>query len=158
MDALITDIILVWLIDQLFFFCVFFFFGSAASICACVHFEVLIISVVSNLISIHSKFQGFIFVCFFIPPPVTDGSHVQQEQNQWDKCLSLEYRGFISLENPRLVKLHLQTKKGKKCLGTLSSLIRINYTSRYWRYMKCCSLLFGMERETIFCCEIKRSQ
>lgn len=25
MDALITDIILVWLIDKLFFFCVFFF-------------------------------------------------------------------------------------------------------------------------------------
>ena len=40
MDALITDIILVWLIDKLFFF-LFFFSGSAASICVCVDWKFL---------------------------------------------------------------------------------------------------------------------
>lgn len=39
MDALITDIILVWLIDKLFFFV--FFSGSAASICVCVDWKFL---------------------------------------------------------------------------------------------------------------------
>lgn len=95
------------------------------------------------------KVLGFHFILFFIPRLSLMALMYNRDRTSETSAFHLSTELSSSLKTPDWWNYIFKQKKGKKSLDTLSFLIRINYTSRYWRYMKCCSLLFRMEPETI---------